>query len=86
MNPSTFRGEKIVRELRKTHADFAEGGAQTAVGGEGAGDEGPEGAGVIELTEVTEFMDDNVIGEVRREKGDFVVEIEVAFAGATSPP
>jgi len=48
-------------------------------------DKGPKGAGVIELTEMAKLVDDNIVGEVRGEKRDFIVEIEIAFAGTTSP-
>lgn len=57
-----------------------------AVGGEGAGDKGPEGAGVIKLAQMAEFVDDNVVSEVSREKGDFIVEAQITLSGTASPP
>ena len=57
------------------------------------GDKRPEGAGMVELAKVAEFMDDDVVGEatpfgklrVAPEQGDFVAKVEVAGLGAASP-
>ena len=38
-------------------------------------DEGPEFRGMVEFFEVTEFVDDDVIGQVGREQGELVAEI-----------
>ncbi len=48
----------VATKLTQTHTDFAERGAEGAVGGEGSGDEGREGAGMIELTKMvaTQFL------------------------------
>ncbi len=40
---------------------------------------------MVELLEVTEFMDDEIVCELGCELGDTVVEVEVAVARATPP-
>ena len=35
---------------------------------------------------MAELMDDNVIRELRRKKGDFIVEIQISFTRTASPP
>lgn len=45
----------------------------------------PELSGVIELFKVTEFVDDDVVGEMRREAQNAVTEIEIAALGAATP-
>lgn len=40
---------------------------------------------MVEFAEVAEFMDDDVVGEVVREQGETIAEIEVACAGTTAP-
>ena len=49
------------------------------------GDEEPKRFGMIEFFEVAEFVDNDVIGEVGREKGEFVAKVEVTTLGATTP-
>ncbi len=80
------RIDEISGELRQTHTDVTEGCPQVAVCGKGAGDQLPKRRRMIELTKMAELMNNDVVGEVGWEKRDFVVETQVAFAGATSPP
>ena len=40
---------------------------------------------MIELAEVAEFVDDDIVREVRRKKREFVVKIQISFA-RTAPP
>jgi len=40
---------------------------------------------VVEFAEVTEFVDDDVIGEACGQQGDAVIEIQVSLFTATSP-
>ena len=47
--------------------------------GNGANDETPETLSVIQFREMAKFVDDDVIGNICREKYDFVIEIYVAF-------
>lgn len=53
--------------------------------GDSTGDLGPEGLRVIGLEEMAEFVHDDVIGELGREKGDAIVEVEVAQAARAAP-
>ena len=41
---------------------------------------------MIQLTEVAEFVDGDVVGEVRREERYFVIEIEIFLARTAPPP
>lgn len=49
-------------------------------------DKTPKHRPVIELFQMTEFVDDDVVRGVGRQKYNFVVEAQRAFAGATPPP
>jgi hypothetical protein len=40
---------------------------------------------VIELSEMAEFVDNDVVGDMRRQKRKLVVEIEILFLGTASP-
>lgn len=48
-------------------------------------DESPKPTRVIHLGEVTKFVDDNVVRDVRRECRDFVIETQIARARAAPP-
>ena len=67
-------------ELGQIDTDLAEFFAERAVVRERFGDEGPEARRVVEFAEMAEFVDDNVIGEMRRKECDVVIEIEVFLA------
>ncbi len=49
------------------------------------GNQAPKFLRVIELFQVTELVDDDVIGKVNRETRDAIVEVEIPLLGATSP-
>lgn len=51
-----------------------------------ASDEVPETLRVIELGEMAELVDDDVVRYLGRQIDDLVVEIEIAFCRAASPP
>ncbi len=45
----------------------------------------PEPLRMVELSPVAELVDDDVVGEVRRQEGDAIVEVEVALGRTASP-
>ena len=47
--------------------------------------ERPETRRVVELREMAELVDNDIVGDVRREKEKLVVEVEIAFFGTASP-
>ena len=40
---------------------------------------------MIELREMTQLVDDDVVGDVRRKKDELVIKIEIAFCRTTPP-
>ena len=66
---------------------FYEAQALTAVFmvGNRIDDETPETLSVIQFREMAKLVDDDVIGNICREKHDFVIEIYVAFRRAAAP-
>ena len=40
---------------------------------------------MVELSPVAELVDDDVVGEMRRQQGDAIVEVEIARGRAASP-
>lgn len=51
-----------------------------------ARDEAPEAFGVVEFGEMAELVDDDVVGDIGRQKYQFVIEIKVPFFRTTPPP
>jgi hypothetical protein len=45
----------------------------------------PKSLRVIEFANMAKFVDDNVIREVRRQKCDLIIEVEIPRLGTTSP-
>ena len=45
----------------------------------------PKTLGMVHFLEVAEFMDDHVVLQLRWQKEDLVVEVQVATSGAASP-
>ncbi len=66
--------------LAEMHTLPTEFFAKSIVVREGLRDEGPELERMIKLCKVAEFVDDNVVGQMRRKERDTVIEVKILFA------
>lgn len=51
----------------------------------GAGHQIPEPLRMVELAAMAELMHDDIVGEMRGQKGDAIVEVEIALGRTASP-
>ena len=57
----------------------SEGRAEGVWVGDEFGDENPEFCSMIEFGQVAEFVHDDVVHQLLRELGDFVIKIQISF-------
>jgi hypothetical protein len=59
--------------------------SQIAMVGNCGCNESPEFRRMVELAEMAQFMDDNIVGELFRQKRYFVIKIEIPLFGTAAP-
>ena len=72
--------------LRKHYSTGAQFLAQLLVLRHCPGHEVPKSVRVIHLSTMTEFVHDDVVGQVRRQKSDFIIKRDVTLARTAPPP